>query len=72
MIPEMTWKEAVIWALRRRGGQSPPTLLYDIIVEVKGWEMEEQTVQHRIRTALDGLKKDGTVEHVDAGLWRLK
>ncbi len=72
MAREMTWKEAVIWALRKRGGQSPPSLLYQFVVKVKGWEMEEQRIQHAIRATLDSLKKDGRVEHVDAGLWRLK
>ncbi len=59
-------------ALRKRGGQSPPTLLYQFVAEVKGWEMEEQRIQHRIRSTLNSLKEDGIVEHVDAGLWRLK
>ncbi len=72
MAREMTWKEAVIWALRRRGGKSSLTRLYDLVVQVKGRGIDERSFQHSVRSALDGLKRTGRVERVGAGLWRLR
>ena len=71
MAQEVTWNEAVLQALAKRGGKGSPVQLYGFVVEIMepDW-LPERKIKHRIRSALNSLKEQGKVENV-SGLWKL-
>ena len=71
MAQELTWNEAVLRALAKRGGKGSPVQLYRFVVEIMepDW-LPERNIKHRIRSSLNSLKEQGKVENID-GLWQL-
>ena len=67
----VSWLDAVVKVMEGRRGQIAIRDLYTSVATIKKTSLDERDIRHRVRAALNDLRKLGRVEHVGEGVWRL-
>jgi len=67
----VSWQDAIVKVMEGRHGPVKLRDLYDAVLRVKKTDLDEKSIKHRVRAALNDLRKEGRVENVAEGLWEL-